>query len=676
MDSSRGAQPNKFMAEGPDDTMAELKKALALGGSASDLMKLLDELGISREEIEAALAGVDMSDIAAVNAAIQNLIREKAYGLAEDMGKHGRKIGNAAKGAASEGKTFADNAEKLGTEIKHVIHVAENHAKDFRDDIYATDDDLSAQMDELDAKMDALKDRLRGANDDVIAQMDLITDQMHLINDTSSDGLDRLEEKINDPDGDKELSDYYDDMSDTEDTAQGKGKVIGSVNEGEIISDINGGGIVGLLDVELNAESDFEIVRNGDRSLDSARNAYGTVLNCKNNNEVTVKNDYAGGIVGRAELGAVVGCQNYGDVTTIDGDYAGGIAGKSSYLIRGSYALCNINSNNYAGGIVGEGKDIRANYAMTSIFMEDGEKFGAIAGDADGRITGNYFVDDGMAAVNGLTYGQQATPVSYAQLVEMDTTPPDFSHFKIRFMAEDKLMKEITCGYGDSLQESQIPSPPEKDGILGTWDKTDFSDIRRNMIVRAVYGDWTTALSWGGDVPKVLISAQFHPDTVLECRELETGNLPQPVGYQIKAAYSYRIQSGSEKEYDKITVHVLAQGRGNMQAAVSVDGKFKPVKSKRDGRYLVFETDGAGEGEFAVLVKEVDARGIIAAVLAAAAVVLLLLMARHRKKRRKNKKSALEEMEDTEVKTEVKSGETEERTEEESADRKEETENQ
>lgn len=616
---------------------------LSQGDLKETVTKLLKDIGYTQEEIEDMLSNLDISDVKEVYETCQKMIGEKISDFAQDMQKQGNKLARTAKGVLSEGKGLADNADKLGTEIKHVIHVAENYAKDFRDDMKATDEDLSAQVDELENKIDVLTDRLRGANDDVIAQAEKITEQMRRINDTTADGLDKLEDKINNPDADKELSDYYDDMSDNEDAAQEKGKILNSVNEGEIISDISGGGIAGLLSVELEAETEFEIEKKGSRSLDSSRNAYATILNCRNYNEVMVKNDYAGGIIGRADLGAVVSCQNYGDVMTEDGDYAGGIAGKSGYLIRASYALCNVTGNNYAGGIAGEGTDIRDSYAMTSILSEEGEKFGAVAGDADGSITGNYFVDDGMAAVNGLTYGKQAAPISYQELISLETTPADFRRFKIRFLAEDKLVKEITCGYGDSLSESDIPGPPEKDGILGSWDKTDFKNIRRNMVVRAVYGDWTTALASGEDIPAVLVAGQFHPDAVLECRELNIQDMLAPAGYEVEKAYGYCLQSASDVDYESLRIHVLTAG-GRRQAAVIRDGKLYPVESRQDGSYLVFEADAGKEGEFAVLIKSGGNEFLIVIAVILLVLALLILAVRLKKKKTKKSKVKVEEV--------------------------------
>lgn len=646
------------------DTVASMDinvfRAAGSGLSAmlpDSVKQAMQQLGISEEELMEALIEqgfdpttfdpTDPAQVAQLQAMVvqvlQEAARQKVLGITQDMGRQSGKLGEAAKDAVGEGKSFVDNADKLGTEVKHVIHVAENYVKDLRDDLRETDEDLSSQMDELDEKIDALKDDLRGANDDVMDQMDRITDQMHLINNTASDGMDKLEDKLNDTGEDKKLEDYYDDLSDSDDRTQISGKVMGCRNEGPIISDINGGGIAGALSVDLlEGESEFAIEKKGSFSLDAERKAIGTILDCKNNNEVAVKNDYAGGIVGRADLGAVIACENYGDVTTVDGDYAGGIAGRSGYMIRNSYTLCNIAGNNYAGGIAGEGSSIKDSYAMTSIDSDEGEKYGAIAGDVDedGVLSGNYFVEEGIAAVNGLTYSGQAAPLSYEELIAKEQTPLDFRHFTIRFMVGDEVIKTVTCEYEESLKENEIPETPAQDGILGSWDKTDFTNIRRNMIVRAVYGDWKTALASEGSTPEVLISGQFLPNAILYCERLENEEVPQPAGYQVQAAYRYSIEDGSVQGEDTFGVHVLTENyRGKICAAVLQDGKLKFVDGKQDGRYYVFRINSEKDGEFVVFTQEVNWKAI-ACVAAVAVVVLILIVILVRGRRKKTAEKA------------------------------------
>ena len=206
-------------------------------------------------------------------------------------------------------------------------------------------------------------------------------------------------------------------------------------------------------------------------------------------------------------------------------------------------------------------------------------------------------------------------------------------------MGDEGVIKILNCGYGESLSEKDIPAPPERDGILGTWDKLDFTNIHRNMVVRAVYEDWTTALSTGEDVPKVLVSGQFYPDAVLRCEQLNLEELPQLAGYEVKEGYHYQIVSSSTEQQDTVGIHVLTDGYyGKVRAALVRDGKLQLVDGKMDGRYYVFESDQGTEGAFVILKQEINMTVVTLCIAAVLAVILILLVHTRKARKRKAKK--------------------------------------
>ena len=74
------------------------------------------------------------------------------------------------------------------------------------------------------------------------------------------------------------------------------------------------------------------------------------------------------------------------------------------------------------GGIVGYGADLYDCYSL--IQVENAHEFiGAIAGNADGVLEGNYFVHDELAAINGISYAGKAEPISYEELSLVDVLP-------------------------------------------------------------------------------------------------------------------------------------------------------------------------------------------------------------------------------------------------------------
>ena len=142
--------------------------------------------------------------------------------------------------------------------------------------------------------------------------------------------------------------------------------IIDCVNEGAVSADFQAGGIAGIIGIEAGLDPEQDLEAEEERTLNVTRNIRAIVSNCVNRQQIQVKNDYAGGIAGKANLGALIGNQNYGDVSAEDGNYAGGITGSSAYVLRNNYNMCTISGNDYIGGIAGWGTDMLGNYSMVS----------------------------------------------------------------------------------------------------------------------------------------------------------------------------------------------------------------------------------------------------------------------------------------------------------------------
>lgn len=544
-----------------------------------------------------------------------------------------------AEDTGDEVDDFKDDLEDIQDLSDDLRSYIKTNRKSFQDDMDATDIDITAQSDTLSNQMDRLSDNMKEANADIRAQADLISDQMHAINDTISEGLDLLDEKLNrDPD-----EDIFEDLSDTDDMTPTIGKILTCRNEGEVISDINGGGIAGTMEIDADVENDFEIEFIGDKSLDSDKTETATIINCFNYSDIIVKNDYAGGIVGRSDVGAVISCQNYGNIETTDGDYAGGIAGKSKYLVRNNYSLCEVTGNDYIGGIAGQGKDISYNYVMAGIVSDNGEKTGTIAGDIDdeddddegdeaGFIEDNYFVDEGIAAINGLTYAEQTRAITYEELLAMKETPREFHSFTVKFMVNNILLKKINCNYGDHISKNQYPEIPDENGKSGVWEEVDLTNIKRNMTVHVNYSSWTTTIASEETLPVLLVSGDFYADTTLQYREANKELLPPLPHYEALAAYEISCKSAYGVDVDVVKIRVLADKYNDKTTiAVLKNNRLTPVETARDGRYLVFYMDK--EGTFVMVEPQTNSTAaiIISCIILIAIGIILL----HKYKKRK-----------------------------------------
>jgi len=196
-----------------------------------------------------------------------------------------------------------------------------------------------------------------------------------------------------------------------------KGKVTLCVNRGTVEADTNVGGIVGQVATEYDFDPEDDITLTGTESFDVEQTIKAVVRDSRNFGDITGKKDNVGGIVGKAEYGAIISCESYAPIESTGGSDVGGIAGSASYAIRSCYSMGRITGKNNIGGIAGEGCDIFYSYAYNDLDMS-GENQGSIAGKVsdDGSLYGNYYVEGGVGGVDGIGYQGGATPLSYQEL--------------------------------------------------------------------------------------------------------------------------------------------------------------------------------------------------------------------------------------------------------------------
>lgn len=493
---------------------------------------------------------------------------------------------------------FQGDVRSLKEQLGDLADYVEDYTGSLRDDLDVTDLDMTAKNDTISAQLDKLKDDLKVSKEQIKDQMDLVSDQIHLLGDTAADGFESIREKM-EFDLDEDL---YDDISDSDETDAVRGRLIQCQNQGKVMADINAGGIAGRMGVDLDQESEFAVEEIGDKSLKYDRLARATIWGCSNFGEISVKNSYAGGIVGRSDIGAVIHSNNFGAVETVDGDYAGGIAGRSKFLIRNCYVLSDISGNIYLGGICGFGMNVYNNYTMVKIYSEGGEKYGSLMGDVDedGDIFNNYYVEDDVAGVNNLSYESAAQRISYEELITLENTPEQFCTFTVRFIAGDQLIEERTCVYGQGLSKEDIPPVPDQNGKIGLWENKDLSFIKSNVVVTAVYDNWTTTIASDEQTPVLMAAGHFYPDTILSYHQIDPVEVPLFDGYRMICAYEIQMESESGIVEQEHRVRVLADQTQSTTVAIWSDQENKVIKAERDGRYLVFTTSA---NNFAVLEK-------------------------------------------------------------------------
>ncbi|MCR4892386.1 MAG: hypothetical protein K5989_09430 [Lachnospiraceae bacterium] len=535
---------------------------------------------------------------------------------------------------------FGDQLKSVRESSGRLDDYLRNIFDSYKLDIRQTDDSITVHTDRLAEQMDALNEGLKGTDSKIRGEFDKLTASIQMVNKTLNESFDEIDAELGKIQDTDDIDEIFDDVSDSDSEKPEKGSLISCENRGAVESDFNGGGIVGAANVDADVQSDFEVVSSGQISLRYSRTQKATIINCENHGSVTVKNDCAGGIAGRMDLGAVIRCKNFGRIVTEEGDYTGGIAGRSSFVIRDSDSMSTLSGNNYIGGITGFGTRVLDNRTMTLVDNPFGEKVGSIAGDLDEEnedmeARGNYFVEDGPGAIDGLTLVSQASSMNYWDFLKLPGLSEAYSAMKVVFMANGAFVKEIDVPYGSTLQKQDIPEVPGPEG--GYWEDVDLSDIRQNVVVNASYTTHSSTIASDEETPVMLIQGDFYQGAALQYEREDAPKVELPKGYS--GAIGYRIKLGQSFSDDTgdHRVHLLDDDyKQGDSAAVLENGVLKPVETVRDGRYVVFNLP-AGMDSFYLMREDIKSElhwAFIAGGGALLLLIVLLLILRARKKRK------------------------------------------
>lgn len=599
-------------AEGILDTVGEGVELLedcvdeagsALGAGAKGEQELRDMIQKMKD-----YNAIQKECAAAIREDAKNMLKALAEGdlegaseLAADMEEQAAEYKNAAQGKRETLKQFreaikdlpaiadklrgsAGSLEEAMDTLEHVSYDVADTAAEVhrlfqdlsdRDDIQfkPLGDDYKAKGDQVHDSVSAIGDQLDllnqevGATGDALsADMRSLKDQLQVISDVLDDAADDARESDKD--------DLWSDVSEEEIYKTTVGKAEGCINNGVVEGDINAGGVAGAMAVESMLDPEEDIERVGDDSFSFHYETRAILLNCENRVPVTSKKDYAGGIVGRMDLGYILDCRNYGNVESTDGSYVGGIAGSSASTIRRSQSKCMASGKNFVGGIAGDGYNLTENLAFVSI--GNGEMYcGAIAGrvDDEGEISSNRFVENGSAGIDGVSYAGKAEPISYESLMAEENAPEEFGKFTLTYIADDTLAGRVSCKYGEPLSGLAVPSVPQKPGYHGEWEPVGEDTITFDHVLKAVYTPHVTTVESSArrdDVRAViLVEGTFHEDTELSAEKLSeekdretwritlTGDLGGEE--ESPEAYTYRFILPKDWENASLTIKT-AQG--------------------------------------------------------------------------------------------------------------------
>lgn len=377
------------------------------------------------------------------------------------------------------------------------------------------------------------------------------------------------------------------DLSDQVDC--GPGLVSGCNVSGLVEGDTNTGGIVGSVSTELSndPEATFDP---GDLELmsDVYAELRAVIRNCRFDGDVISKNECSGGIAGRCAAGSIIDCSARGTVST-DEDYCGGIAGRTNGKIIRCACLIDISGDSWLGGIAGLGNDISCCRAMVTC-QSEGEYLGAIAGQAEGTLTGNRYLDEDLAGLDGVDCLDSAQGLGFEDFSLLEYIPEDFLTFSYRFVANGETVAEIPFSYGGDLDVSLIPQTPEQNGEYGQWPSFPTENLRRSMILEAQFIAPLSTLADREGIARFLVEGSFSPDASLSVQE-EDPEKQKVNGADTVSAWSYDV-SGSKS--DSVTIRLRTDGAENPAAAILLNGTWEKADSVLDGNYLVFTAPAQG----------------------------------------------------------------------------------
>ena len=532
---------------------------------------------------------------------------------------------------------------------------------------------LTASISGIGSQLSQLNGAIAGTTGQLAEDVRAINEKFGAISDTIYDAIAEADDPNNNPVKDTSTQDI---------ASVTLGKVKNGENTGEISGDLNVGGIVGSMAIEYSVDPEDDLSASVSGKYKREYELKAILEDCMNNGIVTAKRSYAGGIVGRMDLGLITGAKGFGDVSSDSGDYVGGVAGLTSATIQNSFAKCRLSGGKYVGGIVGSGigetmtgnvSSVAGCYSMVTIAKCD-QSSGAVSGTNAGIYQGNYFVSDTLGGLDGLSYAGQAEPMTYPDLLEVQNLPEEMKTLTLRFEADGQVIKTEQFTYGKSFSENVFPEIPQKDGYYARWDRTELKDLTFDTLVQAEYtlfaaaipseiqrengrpvffvdGNYQDGMTVGATA-QPLSPGSFSPltsglDQAIQGYTKENPWytwLSAPINKDIVEQWRISLPSDGQNSH---LIHYLSPNgsTSHLRLYVKQGDRWERVEYEVFGSYLTFELAGT-EAELAVVsILHIWWTWLVLAAVIGLILFLILMLTRKARKRRRMQKAAQKERE-------------------------------
>lgn len=502
-----------------------------------------------------------------------------------------------------------DNDEKIEDFVDDISKDIENST--VADDIHGVADTVDSEIRTIADSIERISAQIKNIGNTVTETMDVVTSD----------------------------DDYIEDISSADSAQNSDGVIAKSVNRGAVHGDINAGGIAGTMNVEYDVDPEYDLDITETTNVRLRSTVSDVVIYCINYGEVNSKKDCAGGIVGLQELGLVYGSEGYGTVKSETGNYVGGIAGNSASAITDSYSLCNVESEDYTGGICGKGYTMQNCISIPAI-LGDGEAKGSLAGiiESDGEVSTNIFVNDIYGGIDDINYSGKADSASYEAVMAMENIPDGFHRVTLVFKADGNVIDTKNIAYNANLGVSELPAIPDKDGYYAQWSENIVSKpILQNTVVEAEYHVWIESVAGDiasqNDKPLFIAEGKFYDDNKITLSKCDTDNLSGDIEY----SYAWKMRGTDVKDKGTKTCHFYIKntsGSSEVWYRDNADSGWVKADAKEHGSYMTAEIPY--EADFAVIHKESSNMiYYICGGAAACIIVLAVIIIKKRKKRNK-----------------------------------------
>lgn len=539
-----------------------------------------------------------------------------------------------AEAAFDHAKDAAGNMETAGAETKRIVDdingrediVLPKLGGDYR----SNTNDLATNLKGISENMGYLNSEMLSTSDVMVEDLEAINDQFSSIMLLYTDAIDGVLEM--------DYTSVYEDHSEEDAETSTDATLELNTNNGAVFGDLNVSGIAGTMAIEYDFDLESDVTGIDDAKVNSTYLTKCVLRENRNNAVITAQKSDVGGISGRQELGMILRCQNYGRIKSNSGDYVGGIVGESLSCIKKSYAKCALSGEEYIGGIAGMGSSIEDCYAMVRVLEADAF-CGAIAGntDSNGTVFGNYFVSDEIAGIDRISYSGKAEPISYEQLLEVESLPDEFEKMVVTFYADEEEITRLWCDYGANIKESQYPDIPTKDGFYADWDKKELKNVQTDEDINVEYVRYLTTLA-GGPIREngqsvLLADGQFKADDVLKIVQEQVENA---TGLPDKTAEVWYVEC---PEDGNVIHQIRYQAPDGQTKGVTIYVKDSNIWQQADtemmGIYYLFQIEGS-QAQIAVVVTETN-QALYWALGAIVVLLLIIAIVLFRKKKKKRR---------------------------------------